>query len=139
MSAPKRMALAFCCTLLGVMSLGLAGTVPTAIRYGMRYAMPTLQMLPVYLLFALPGWILALPFVLLFKDAKGFRFWWILGIGTAIGPAFILTWTLLASRGQLNWNANGSAVIMSVWIGLFTSLFYALLLRRSTEKSALPE
>lgn len=134
MSAPKRMALAFGCMLLGVVSLGIVGTIPTAIRYGAGAASPALQMMPLYLLFALPGWFLALPFVLFFKDANGPRFWWILGIGSAIGPGFILAWTLLASGGHLNWQADGSAVAMSAFIGLFTTLFYALLLRRFSQK-----
>jgi hypothetical protein len=116
--------------LLGILSLGVWGAVPAAIPYGPRYALPVLQILPVYLLFAFPGWILALPFVLLFKDANGRHLWWILTIGTAIGPVFILGWSLLASAGRLNWQANGSAVAMSIWIGFFTTISYALLLRR---------
>jgi hypothetical protein len=127
------MALAFCCMLLGVASLGVPFGLPAAIRYGPRYALSTLEMLPVYLMFAFPGWILALPFVLLFKDANGRRLWWILAIGTAIGPAFMLSWCLHASGGRLNWQANGSAVVMSIWIGFFTTVFYALLLRRFTK------
>jgi hypothetical protein len=111
------------------------GAVPTAIRYEPRYAVPVLQILPVYLLFAFPGWILALFFVLLFKDANGRRhLWWILTIGTAISPTFILGWSLLASGERLNWQANGSAVAMSIWIGFFTTISYALLLRRLTNR-----
>jgi hypothetical protein len=51
MAAPRRMILAFCCMLLGILSLGVWGAIPTAIRYGPRYALPIPQMLPVYLLF----------------------------------------------------------------------------------------
>jgi hypothetical protein len=134
MTAPKRMALAFCCMLLGILSLGAWGAISTAIHYGPRYVLPALQMLPVYILFAFPGWILALPFVLLFKDANGRNLWWILAIGTAIGPAFMSGWSLLASGGRWNWQANGSAVAMSIWIGFLTTISYVVLLRRFTRR-----
>ena len=111
------------------------GIPSTAMRYGPRYVLPALQMLPVYLLFAFPGWLLALPYVLLFEDANGRRFWWILAIGIAIGPTFMLACSLLASGGRLNWQANGSAVEMSIWIGSVTTIFYAMLLRRFTKEA----
>jgi hypothetical protein len=63
MTAPKRMALAFGCMLLAIAIFGTMDIVHIAIFYGPRHALPNLQMLPVYLLFAFPGWVLALPFV----------------------------------------------------------------------------
>jgi hypothetical protein len=131
MSAGKRMGLAFGCMLLAILVFGLLGTIGPTLRFGIRYALPTLQMLPVFLLFAFPGWLLALPFVLLIRDAEGFRAWLILVLGSAIGPAVLLTWTLLATHGTpVDWNANGSAVLMAFVIGLLTTLFYIALLKR---------
>jgi hypothetical protein len=135
MTAPKRMALAFGCMLLAIAIFGIMYIVPIALVYGLRHALPTLQMLPVYLLFAFPGWVLALPFVLLFKDADGWRAWTILAIGTAIGPAFLLTWSLLASGGRTTWRSDGSAVMTSLWIGSLTTVFYVALLRRFRNRS----
>lgn len=43
MTASKRMALTFCCMLLGILSFGAWGTIPTVIRYGPRCALPVLQ------------------------------------------------------------------------------------------------
>ena len=130
MTAPKRMALAFGGMLLAIAIFGTMDIVHIATFYGPRHALPNLQMLPVYLLFAFPGWVLALPFVLLFKDADGWRAWTILAIGTAIVPAFLLTWSLLASGGRTTWRSDGMAVMMSLWIGFLTTVFYVALLRR---------
>src|SRR5208282_2945606 len=109
--------------------------VPTAISLGPRYAIPTLEQLPVYLFFAFPGWILALPFVLFFKNAEGWRALVILAIGTAIGPGFILTWVLVASGGHIDWQRNGSIAFLSLIIGLLTTVLYVFLLRRFKDKS----
>lgn len=79
------MGLAFCCILLAVALLGPIGVPSAAIRQP-RTIGTLLSVLAVHLLFALPGWFFALPFVLLFKDAEGARAWLILTIGTAIGP-----------------------------------------------------
>ena len=130
MTAPQRVFLAFCCLLLGFTLFAVMGTVPVALRYGARYALPGLEMMPLYFLFALPGVVLVLPFVLMFKNAEGRRAWIILTIGTCVGPAFLGGWTLLASRGHFSWQADGAALIMSVWIGFPTTVFYVLLLRR---------
>ena len=130
MTAPKRIALAFGCMLLAIAILGIIGTVPTAIRYGPKSALPTIQILPVYLVVAVAGWLLAIPFVILFKDADRWRAWTTLAIGTAIGPIFLLTPSLIATGGRISWRAESGGVAMSLFIGFLTSLFYVLLLRR---------
>ena len=129
MPAVKRMLLALGCVLLAVLLLGLVGAA-FSLRYGWRYTEPVFEMLPVYLLFALPGWVCALPFVLFFRDAQGSRAVAILAIGTAIGPAVILTGSLLETHGQLDWQANGSAVLMAFLIGTLTTVLYVVFLRR---------
>ena len=134
MTTPKRMALAFGCMLLALAVFAICGIVPIAVLYGPRHALPSVQMMPVYLLFALPGWILALPFVIYFKNADGWRTWAILGIGTAIGPCFMLGWPLLAS-GRINWQGDGAGGAMALFIGFLTTLFYVVLLRRFTRKA----
>lgn len=134
MTAGKRMGLAFCCILLSTAFLGVIEVLWAAIRQP-RMVGPVLSFLVVYLLYALPGWFLALPFVLLFKDAEGRRAWLILIIGTAIGPAFILAWIFLASSGfHLTWKGDGETIVLSFLIAFFTSAFYVLLLRRSARK-----
>ncbi len=135
MTAPKRVVLAFSSLLVGFMLFAIVGIVPTAILYGPRYALPAVQIMPLYLLFALPGLVLALPFVLFFKSAKGYRAWIMLAIGSIIGPAFLGVWAFLASHGHFSWQANGAALIMSIWIGLPTTVLYVLLLRRFDRRS----
>jgi len=132
----KRIGLALGCMFLSIAILGVVSTVPLALRYGPRQALPTLQMLPVYLLFAFPGWVISFPFVLFFKHADGWRAWVMLAIGTAIGPAFMLTWTMLAVGGPWTWQANGGALTLSLIIGFLTTFLYVLSLRRMAGKSA---
>lgn len=136
MTTLKRMGLAFASTLLAFAVFAILGVVPTAVRYGSRYAQPGVQILPVYLFFTLPGWFLALPFVIYFKNSDGWRVWAIMAIGTAIGPCFLLCLALIAS-GKMNWHGDGAGVLMALFIGFLTTLFYVLLLRRFTRK-ALP-
>ena len=116
MTTSKRMALAFACTLLAFGVFAIWVVVPTAVRYGSKYALPGVQILPVYLFFALPGWFLALPLVIYFKNANGWRIWAILAIGTAIGPCFLLCLALIAA-GKINWQGDGAAVSMALFIG----------------------
>ena len=135
MTAPKRIALAFGCLLLAFAIFDSLGTVPTLIRYGPRYVRNEIEILPVYLVVAVVGWLLAIPFVILFKDADGWRAWATLAIGTAIGPVFLLTPSLVATGGQISWQAEGAGVAMSLFIGFVTTVVYVLLLRRFKRKA----
>ena len=130
MTAPKRIALAFGCLLLAFAIFGIVGTVPTLIRNGPSYARGEIEILPAYLVVAVAGWLLAIPFVILFKDADSWRAWATLAIGTAIGPIFLLTPNLVATGSQISWQAVGAGVVMSLFIGFLTTVFYVLLLRR---------
>ncbi len=115
------------------MTLWLFGIVSSllhlGLRCGLREAWSDRDILPVYLLFAFPGLIIAAPFVVLFKTAAGNRLWWTVGTGVAIGPAFWLSWLLLASHGHLNWRGDGMGVILSLVIGTLTTGYYVALLR----------
>ena len=136
MTTRKRMALAFACMLVAFAIFAILGIVPAAVRYGPRYARSVVQILPAYLLFTLPGWVLALPFVIYFKNADGWRTWAILAIGTAIGPCLLLGLPLL-KYGRINWQGDSAGAAMALFIGFLTTLFYVLLLRHFTRK-ALP-
>lgn len=134
MTTPKRMALAFGCMLLAIAILGVISAVHSAIRYGLQHTLHNIEAWPVFLLFAFPGWVLALPFVILFENADGWRTWAILAIGTAIGPCFILTWTLIASGGRIAWQGNSFAIGMSLLVGFLITALYVLLLRSFKSK-----
>ena len=61
-----------------------------------------LEIMPVFFVFALPGWLIALPFVASFKDAEGWRGWATLLIGSAIGPGFELALQLVESPHHIS-------------------------------------
>jgi hypothetical protein len=128
------MALAFGCMLLAIAILGVISTASSAIRYGRMPTLLSIEAWSVFLLFAFPGWVLALPFVILFENADGWRTWAILAIGTAIGPCFILTWTLIDSGGRIAWQGNSFAIVMSLLVGFLTTALYVLLLRSFKSK-----
>jgi hypothetical protein len=135
MTASKRLLLAFGCTVLGVSTIGIFGVVRSlhyGLRYGLKYVGQILQILPVYLIIALAGWVIAIPFVLAFKSARGVQGWLTLCIGTIIGPAFLTAWL----EGHINWLADGSSLVLSAAIGCLTTVFYVLLLRRMTPQEA---
>ena len=92
---------------------------------------PNFEMLPVYLVIALAGWLIAIPFVLAFKSSQGAQGWSTLLIGTMIGPAFMTAWL----NGHINWVADAFSLVLSTLIAFFTTIFYLLLLRKLTSSS----
>ena len=86
------------------------------------------------LLLSLPGWVLAVPGVLLVRNIRGWRFWMYWGLGIVFGPVLIYALsTYSAFRGQsLESSAMGSisTVIMASAVSGLTALIYLLLLRR---------
>ena len=141
MGTSRRIVLSFACVLFVCLTLclgSLVGLVGT--RAQRLYQLHTdVEMLPVYLLFALPGWFIALPFVVLLKDAQGWRGWFILLVGTCIGPGFMLTWILISSSGRLTWQGSGYALVMSLIISFPTTMFYCFALRLAQSRSIAPK
>lgn len=134
MSTLRRIASAFVCMLLAFAIFAVVLILPAEAQYGARFALTIVRTLPLYLFFTLAGWILALPFVILFRRATGWRTWLMLAIGTAIGPLFLLTWMWIAG-GRPNWKGDYAVVVMPLFIGFLTTLFYVLLLRSCTPKA----
>jgi len=83
------------------------------------------------------GWLMGIPFVLLVRNSRGWRFWIYLALGTGIGPCLIFGFSLFAlvaraSSGSLTTGpADYSAVPISAVISSFTTLIYLLLLQRA--------
>lgn len=130
MTAQRRVGLAFCSLLVSFTLFSLIITIPSLVAYGTLFLRSNVEALPLYLLFAIPGVLLALPFVLLFKDAEGWRAWAILALGSAIGPGFWESWSMLESHGHFSWQGDGLAIVFSLMIGVPTTVVYVLLLRR---------
>ena|ERR1035438_6285377 len=86
-------------------------------------------------LLSLPGWLLAIPAVLLVRDLRGLRFWIYLAMGSCIGPAIILGiafYSALRSPNFVGFPENSlSTVCLAAGISSVTTLIYLLLLRRA--------
>ena len=76
--------------------------------------------------FGIFGWLLGVPFVLLVRSAKGWRFWICLTLGSSIGPSIILIMSLRSVEPP-----DYSAVPISAAISSLTTLIYLQLLRRA--------
>ena len=126
--ASKRLVLAITAFLLSFLAFAIDWTVPAALRYGWRQAEATLEMMMLYFIIAMAGWLLALPFVVLLKSTYGYRKWLILAIGSCLGPAIIGGWALVAGHGYFSWGQDGLGIVLSLVIGVPTTIFYILLL-----------
>ena len=90
------------CLLLAFAIFDSLGTVPTLIRYGPRYVRNEIEILPVYLMVAVVGWLLAIHIRYPLQGRRRFACCEpSLAIGTAIGPVFLLTPSLVATGGQI--------------------------------------
>ncbi len=102
------------------------------------------------LLFALPVWLINLPFLFLLKNVDRHHRWIVPALGAFIGPVSLILWCgILVLRGS-NWlslwngdpEAGGleSALIFASLIGLGTNSFYtvALILRKRHTVSSAP-
>ena len=91
-------------------------------------------------IFAVPGWVLALPIVLTQTHIDGWRFWAFLGLGTALGPAAIAAfevygWIANGRTGRFDDFGLGFFFLGAIVAGV-TSLVYLLLLRRAQSRIA---
>jgi hypothetical protein len=97
------------------------------------------EMLLVFFLFALPGWFFALPIVVLLKNAQGWRGWFILLVGTCIGPGFIILWSLVESSGHFSWQQQGHGLGLPLMISLPTTACYVIALKFAHRRRMSPE
>lgn len=82
------------------------------------------------------GWLLGIPYVLLVRSSKGWRFWIYLVLGSGIGPAFVLS-PLFYSFLRGSFDSLPAeptdyyyGVCISAMVSSLTTLVYLLLLRR---------
>jgi hypothetical protein len=92
------------------------------------------------LLFCSVGWLLALPLVVLIRRADGWHLWAPLAVGTAIGPATMILFTIYVGlKSNLPLNAiyshrdpmSNTFICLATVISLLTTLFFLLFLRRA--------
>jgi hypothetical protein len=89
-------------------------------------------------LFSMPGWLLALPLVMLVQSARGWRFWLLLAVGTAIGPAVLVAinvaeWLIGGRVGDLA-PLDSSLHLTGACVAAIVSLVYLLLFRRAQRR-----
>lgn len=86
-------------------------------------------------LLSLPGWLLAIPAVLLVKDLSGWRFWVYLALGSCIGPVLILgiaSYFALSAPRFVGFPQNSMPTAgLAAGISCLTTLIYLLLLLRA--------
>jgi hypothetical protein len=89
--------------------------------------------------FSIPGWLLAIPFVLLVRNIRGWRFWMYLTLGACFGPALILGVELYSAVRGMSFEGfpdhSTSVVYMAGAVSTLTTLLYLLLLRRAQNRT----
>jgi hypothetical protein len=100
---------------------------------------PNLFVTRITLLFALPAWLLYLPFVVAYTRATHRQLWILLGAGILIGPASLAAWgALLLLRGESGpaiWRGDpllggmGGMMLCAILVGSLTTIVYVCALR----------
>jgi len=96
--------------------------------------------LALVLLCSLPGWVLAIPVVLIVTNIRGWRFWMYWAFGSAIGPLLMLGVAFYESltdpsRGEFVQQVN-PLIGLAAAISCATTLIYMQLLRRAQRAAA---
>jgi hypothetical protein len=95
---------------------------------------------PYVITLSLPGWVLAVPIVLLVRNIRGWRFWMYCAVGTFFGPFLILavaSYSAFRGPSLAGFPGNSmSTVYMAAAVSGLSSLIYLLLLRRGQTKAA---
>jgi hypothetical protein len=92
---------------------------------------------PWVIVLSLPGWVLAIPIVLLVRNIRGWRFWMYWAVGILIGPVLIMAVALYSGPG-LGGLPGGSMSLLylATAISALTTLIYLLLLRRGQARAS---
>lgn len=88
---------------------------------------------PLLTLVSLPGWVVAIPLVLVAKSFCRWRFWAWLAAGTAIGPVLWLVWSLVTTKGKIDVATMPAQCFVISFLG---SLVYLRLLLRAQARAA---
>jgi hypothetical protein len=89
-------------------------------------------------IFAIPGWVIAIPLVLLISRIDGWRFWMLLAVGASIGPIAIASfalWAWVAAGENGRPDTFGPAFfLLGTAVAAITTLTYLLLLHRAQRR-----
>ena len=132
-----------------VLGAGLAGAWVAAQQFvrnthGPSNAMALLTTIlffdPWVITLSMPGWVLAIPIVLLVRNIAGWRFWMYWAIGICFGPAMILAigfYSAVRGPSFAGFPGNyASTVYLAGAVSGLSSIFYLLLLRIAQARAA---
>jgi hypothetical protein len=92
-----------------------------------------IQTMQVVLLFSIPGWLIALPLVLLVRDFRGWRAWAWFVAGASIGPLISLglAWRDWQVRRDADhfWFRQEGTFLLSTPVSIMAAFMYVLLVR----------
>ena len=92
------------------------------------------------ILACIPGWLIAVPVVLIANDIQGWRFWLLWVVGSCIGPLLLLVFAMLAFQGSAGVSTSVPDIMDFVYLGAAVSCLsttvYLLLLRWSQRAMA---
>ena len=88
---------------------------------------------------SVPGWLLAIPIVLLVRNIRGWRFWLYCAVGACFGPALILAAALYSAVRTPNFAGfsgdSMSVVYLAGAISTVTTFLYLVMLRNAQNQS----
>jgi hypothetical protein len=134
MSAGKRILLSLPCLLVAVLLPTCLNLLTAPHGYVIQVFRQNLTMVPVWLMFALPAWVLLTPFIIWLKDTEGWRGLIILILGIGFGPLLILILALAQAPHHFNANSDGFPIAMAAEVSVMTTLLYFFVLRRMTRR-----
>lgn len=109
-------------------------------RFDLRLVFLQTSVVSVFTLVAcLPGWLLALGFILTITDFHGWRFFATWALGTAIGPLVVLGFSLflfMSTSGASTFFYPAEMAWFAVAIACSATLLYLLLIRHSQRRAA---
>lgn len=132
----KRLAFSFVSVLIAAIASGLILGLSRLFAGGGADSPPDNVLWSIWpvLVMSLPGWLLATPIVLLASSFRGWRLWFFLLVGTALGPVLILSFTLVEQLTGLDrsgfW-ANRFFVALAAVVSTTATLIHILLMRRA--------
>jgi len=92
---------------------------------------------------SLPGWVLALPIVLLVADTRAWRVWVLLVVGFGIGPLLMLSlgaYVSLTSTTLVTWAPEAKRlVLLAATVSAVTTLLHLALLGHGSKRATSSE
>ncbi len=140
----KRLVYSLAATMVGgaVCGAGIGANEYLATAHGYYSGMALVEEILVFdswmVLLCFPGWLAAVPMVLLVQDVSRWRFWAYWAAGACFGPALVVALALFDAVRAPDFEGFPQSSLSVVWTAgatsALTSLVYLLLLRRARNR-----